>query len=165
MLITATSTIKPWETLTKEEQAGYRDEVSYVLHEAYEQCPSGDEDCVKHEIDAYFDAARYAHARTMLDAPFRFNTAAMTGLSTLARAVHPAGGLLGVLTGMPLAFVGIMEGSEGLRNRDRRLTVDAGFNLAIGAALTAGAFTGGPLLLAAPVLVGARELYLALDKG
>lgn len=116
--------------------------------------------CMKEEIDRYYDGESHNHMLTLQQAPYRINAAALTGLSTLARIAHPAGGMLGVVTGVGLAGVGALELTEGIKSKDARTRADALFNIATGGALVAGAFAGLPVALAAPVLVLAKEVYL-----
>lgn len=115
-------------------------------------------------IDAETDRRIHSDVQKMQEAPYRINTAVMTGLSSVARAAHPLGGLLGVATGVPLAGVGLFELHTGFQADDQRMKLDGLFNVATGAALVAGAFQGGALGLAAPALVVAKEAYLAVSR-
>jgi hypothetical protein len=172
MQIRSATTPPLYDNLPEAERRQWRDEGYYALEVARRKCTEnatsdqtadGFMACMNRETEAYFDRAEYGHAHKIMEAPFRINTAVMTGLSSLARSAHPVGGMLGAVMGVGLAGVSLLEGHQGLKSGDRKLTADAGFNLAIGAALAGGAFQGGAWLLAAPALVVAREAYLRLS--
>lgn len=155
----ATNTAIPqWDTLSLSERGKYHGEFDYLEKQAdREPDPMA-------AMKAYNSESNYHRVSTCLTRPYRVYTSALAGLGL---ALGPGlGQLANGLNGFELLNGAIQLGT-GIGHKDRALATCGAFNVALGAASIAAAFTPvGPLTVLPLGIVVAREACMAaLGKG